>query len=305
VSRTGKPVRWPGRWTITDRDIEILKFTHDYRLLRIEQAEALTGRTYTRVHRRLKGLFDAGFLRRIEAPQKKDIYHLGKPALSLLRSHGLISDDEALRRGREHELRPTTLDHEMMIADVHVALELATREGPIKLITWAEGETIRDTFDVGGLSPHKVAIQPDAFFQLKDTRLPDGQNRRSFFLEADRSTMPTQPRVGSQRFRDKIERYRWFIDCGRPFERYGVRSIRIVTLTLTQARRDNLAADTDAYLVENNLTRLRKFFLFGSLKEVSFSEQSTILEPVFRRPGDAATYPLFPALAETAAQSAG
>ena len=110
--------------------------------------------------------------------------------------------------------------------------------------------------DGRGGNQGKVAIQPDAFFQLKDTRLPDGQNRHSFFLEADRSTMPTQPRPGSQRFRDKIDRYRWFIDCGRPFERYGVRSIRILTLTLAQARRDNLAADTDAFLVENNLTRL-------------------------------------------------
>jgi hypothetical protein len=64
--------------------------------------------------------------------------------------------------------------------------------------------------------------------------------------------MGTRPRAGSQRFRDKIERYRRFIDQSRPFERHGVRSIRIVTLTLTQARRDNLCADTDGFLRENS-----------------------------------------------------
>jgi hypothetical protein len=112
--------------------------------------------------------------------------------------------------------------------------------------------------------------------------------------------MPIRSRVGSQRFRDKIERYRWFIDRGRAFEKYGVRSIRILTLTLTHDRRDNLCADTDAFLVENNLTRLRKFFLFGSLKDLPLREPATILEPVFRRPGDPNPYPLFPTLAETA-----
>ena len=124
----------------------------------------------------------------------------------------------------------------MLIADVHVTLDIACRESPFKLITWEEGESIRDSFEAGGSSPRKIIVQPDAFFQLKDSRLPEGQNRRTFFLEVDRSTMLVKPRAGSQRFRDKIERYGWFIDHGRPFERHGVRSIRIVTLTLINAR---------------------------------------------------------------------
>jgi hypothetical protein len=287
---------------VTDGDLAILRFIHDYRLLCIEQVASLSGRTYTRVHRRLKGLFDAGFLRRIERPQRKDIYHLGRRGLAMLLSHGLISEAEAERRGREHELRPATLDHEMMIADVHVRLEIATRPGPIQLVAWREGDAIRDSFDVGS-PPRKVVIQPDAFFQLKDTRLPDGQNRRTFFLEADRSTMGTRPRLGSQRFRDKVERYRWFIDTGRPFETYGVRSIRVLTLTLTRERRDNLVADTDAFLVESGLVRLRKFFLFGSLKDVNLAEPGIILNPIFRRPGESMSYPLFPALAELRASA--
>lgn len=288
---------------ITDGDLAMFKFIHDYRLLRIEQVASLTGRTYTRVHRRLKGCFDAGILRRIEIPQTKDIYYLGRPGLALLLSHGLISEADAERRSREHELRPATLDHEMMIADIHVALEIATRPGPIKLVAWREGEGIRDSFEVGGSPVRKMVIQPDAFFQLKDTRLPEGKNRRTFFLEADRSTMPTLPRLGSQRFRDKIERYRYFIDCGRPFEIHGIRSIRVLTLTLTRERRDNLTADTDAFLVANSLMRLRKFFLFGSVKDVARTEPATILEAVFRRPGDALSYPLFPPLAGSQASA--
>ena len=143
-----------------------------------------------------------------------------------------------------------------------------------------------------------MTIQPDEFFQLKDTSRPDDNNRRSFFLEADRSTMPTRPRAGSQRFRDKIERYRWFIERGRAFERYGVKSIRVVTLTLTPERRNDLCADTDKFLAENNLAKLRKSFLFGSLTDVSLAKPQGILAPMFLRPGEANPYPLFPALAE-------
>jgi protein involved in plasmid replication-relaxation len=288
------------RIIVTEDDLKILKFIHDYRLLRIEQLEALTGRTYTRVHRRVKGLFDADYLKRREVPQKKDIYYVGRRALALLLSHGLISEEEAVRRSREHELRPDTLDHEMMISDVHLTLELATKPGPQTLIAWREGETICDTFEVGGFQAQKVVISPDAFFQLKDTRLEAGKDSRIYFLEADRSTMLTKSLPGSRRFRDKVERYRLFIERGRPFEKYGVQAVRIVTLTLTRERRDNLCADTEKFLSENNLTKLRKFFLFGTIKDISLAAPSTILEPLFIRPGSTKVFPLFPSLAETA-----
>lgn len=286
-----------GGFVVTEGDVEILEYVHQYRLLRIEQIEALTSRTYTRVHRRMKGLFDERFLNRLSRAQKPDIYHIAERGIALLLVHGRITDEDAERRRREHELRPATLDHEMNIADVHVTLELATRAGPMELVTWREGESLRETFDVG---VRKVTIQPDAFFQLKDTRRPAGNNSRSFFLEVDRSTMATKSRAGSQRFRDKIERYRWFLESGRPFEKYGVQALRIVTITLTSARRDNLRADTEKFLAENNLVKLGKFFLFGSLTDISFAEPQGVFAPVFFRPNHQKPYPLFPALAETA-----
>jgi hypothetical protein len=283
---------------VTDGDINILKLIYDYRLLRIPHIEALTGRTYTRVHRRLKGLYDAGYLKRRSAPQTKDIYHMGRKGLALLLSDGRITEEEALRRGREHELRPQTLEHEMMIADIHVMLELATREGPSDLMSWREGEDTRDSFDVSEHGvPRRVVIAPDAFFQLKDTRL---NAVRSFFLEADRSTMVNIPRPGSQRFRDKIDRYRWFIQADRPLQRYGASAVRVLTVTLTPARRDNLCSDADTFLLEHDAPRLRKSFLYGSLKDVSIERPESILAPIFRRPGSDKPFPLFPTLAETA-----
>ena len=70
-------------------------------------------------------------------------------------------------------------------------------------------------------------------------------------------------------------------------------------MTLTPERRNNLSADTDKFLADNNLPKLRKIFLFGSLTDVSLAQPQGILAPVFLRPGEENPYPLFPALAET------
>jgi hypothetical protein len=74
----------------------------------------------------------------------------------------------------------------------------------------------------------------------------------------------------------------------------------VVTLTLTRARRDNLRADGDAFLVQSGAARHRKFFLYGSLKDLSLDRPESILEPVFSRPGSDKPFQLFPPLAETA-----
>jgi hypothetical protein len=65
-------------------------------------------------------------------------------------------------------------------------------------------------------------------------------------------------------------------------------------------RRDNLCADTDAFLLENNRAGLRKFFLFGSLTDVSLKEPAAAFAPVFRQPGDRQPHPLFSVLEQTA-----
>jgi hypothetical protein len=127
-------------------------------------------------------------------PLKPDIYYVSRQGLGVLLSQGLITDDEAAPRSREHELKPQTLDHEMTISDLHLMLKLATRGSGLELIFWKDGGAVRDTFEVvkNGLTK-SITIAPDAFFQLKNTELNGVQ---SFFLEADRSSMPNAPRTG-------------------------------------------------------------------------------------------------------------
>jgi hypothetical protein len=59
-----------------------------------------------------------------------------------------------------------------------------------------------------------VTIEPDAFFGLEDARLPAGENRFYFFLEADQSTEAKAVRPGSTRFHDKFLKYSRYFAAG-------------------------------------------------------------------------------------------
>src|SRR3954463_10417156 len=133
---------------VTDGDLHILKFIHDFRLLRIRDLEALTGRKYQRLHGRLKGLFDHHYLGRLELPWKKDIYYITQSGLQVLLRTGLITDEQAARRVREGELTDERfLDHEQMLTDFHVLLTLATRNSRFELLEWKQGTSIHDSYE--------------------------------------------------------------------------------------------------------------------------------------------------------------
>jgi hypothetical protein len=69
--------------------------------------------------------------------------------------------------------------------------------------------------------------------------------------------------------------------------------IIIFTHTLTRERRDNPCRETAAFLAENNLLHLGKYFVFGSLKEISFAHPATIFQPVLQRRGSSDFFAVF------------
>lgn len=119
-----------------------------------------------------------------------------------------MKNAEHSRRGRirEHELKSSDLlTHELMIASIHVMLAIATEHSTVKLSGWVQGMELRDTVNVVEDGQYqKRTLEPDAFFTLTDTARPTDRASRSFFLEADRSSMPVVRRAGSRRMQDKI-----------------------------------------------------------------------------------------------------
>jgi hypothetical protein len=255
-------------------DIEIFRYLSEYRLLCRDHLSALTGRDPKRLHRRILKLLESGHLKRIKLPLAPHIYFLGPDAIPVLLNHGILNERDVKRR-REHELGPDFLQHEMLISSIHIALDLAGRASHVKLSNWQQGkEELTDAItDMHG----RRTLCPDAFFILEDTMRPAGENRRGFLLEADRSSMS---RAGQMT--EKYARYRDYIAASLHQKKYGIQSVRVVTVTETRARAESLCA-----LVAETLPRdFQKFFRFGTLGDFSLDEPAAILGAAFIHPHD-------------------
>ena len=264
----------PQRFCLTDGDIKLIKLVYEYRFARINNLVALSGRTYKKIHGRIFKLVENRYLKRIAPPLQKHIFAIGSAAVPVLVEQGTASAELANERLRSHELKELFLKHEMMVVDIHTMLS-AAGTGAIQLVSWKEGWELHDHVDVlAGGHRKTLPVRPDAFFTLEDGDRPAGQNRVSFFLEADRST------TTHARFEDKITAYWNYLQQGIHTKKYGIRTFRVLTVAITPDRARNLcmlahkALPADAY----------KFFLFGSLESFSLSTPSGILEPVFMTP---------------------
>lgn len=243
-------------FVLTAGDIEILRLVLEHRVLRREQVSALVGRHEKRLHRRLFKLNAHGYLTTIRLPQQKHIYGLGRAGVHALVEQGIASSELVDERLRTHELTELFLKHEMLIVDIHVMLNLASRQGAVRLASWREGRELYDSvIAVDHKGSNRLPIRPDAFFGLEDSRRPEGANRTHFALEADRST------TSQTRFQDKIRAYWSYIEQGLHEKKFGVRGFRILTVTLTDERAKNLCLLAAATLPE----RARKYFLFAPL----------------------------------------
>ena len=175
-----------------------------------------------------------------------------------------------------------------MIVDIHVILALAARESTFRLIAWREG---RELFDSVSVSDHhgvqKLPVRPDAFFTLEDSRRPEGANRAHFFLEADRST------ATQTRFKEKIRAYWHYLEQGLHATKFGIKNFRVLTLTLTEARAENLCALAASLLPQG----ARKYHLFTSCKNFSLENPAPVFSEIYFSPRAGvsdARYPLIP-----------
>jgi hypothetical protein len=222
---------------LTAGDVEILKLVLEFRLLRIDHLAALTGRSYKKLHGRLFKLVGRRYLSRIELPLQKHIYVLGKAGVPVLVEQGLAPKELLEWRLRHHELKELFLKHQMMVVDFHTALAVAAGDGPVKLVAWKEGQALWNTVSVRiDGAREELPVRPDAFFTLEDTTRPAGQNQVHFFLEADRST------TTHRRFERKLTAYWHYFQDGGHTAKHGIRTFRVVAVTLTAERARNLCA---------------------------------------------------------------
>ena len=263
---------------LTQGDIEILNFIYSFRLVTIEHLILLTERSRRTLNRRLVKLAENKFVyRRRSFPFEKFIYTINRAAAPILVEQGIASKEVLDLRVRLHELSDLFLKHALMMTDIHVSLELAGRSSPIRLNSWREGKDLYDKVLVREDGEQKrIAVRPDAFFTLLDTRRPEGQNKSHFFLEADRST------TTHKRFQRKIRGYSLYFQQGLQTKRYAIRNARVLTITLTKERALGLCEAASEVLD----LRDSKFYYFAPVEHFSLSDPKEVFGEIFLSPKD-------------------
>src|SRR6266851_2618843 len=274
---------------ITDRDIEIIKIVARHRFATSAQIIALilamfSGSSEQQVLRRLQYLFHSGHLSRPKA--QVDTYKAGGGSRPIVNAPGnkgidLLAAKFNFRRASvDWQAKSRTavrgeIDHALEITEFMVGLEVAIRRrGNLQMIFFDEilADAPEETRKSKRPYQWPVAFRwkgsdlvvhptPDRIFGIRDLERREGANRKFFFLEADRGTMPTERRDLS-----KTSYLRKLIGYGETYrrdlhtKRYNLSNVRVLTVTPGRQRIANIIT---AYRQHAAALVSPKFFLFA------------------------------------------
>lgn len=278
-----------------ERDLEILDWVYHCRFLTTDQlldlfpplreprdGEQPAGQG---LRHRLPRLAEHNYLTRRRIPAQgtfgwQYVYGLGNKGADELTLHKgydrkLIDYTQRMREHSAGHIR-----HSLMISGLRYALEFAIRAQPkIRLTFWRFDGSFKDEVTFRDVVRDKdgerattvtVPIIPDAYFALDD-----GEALRYFFVEADRSTMT------HERFLKKMKGYYHFYTQDK-HKAYGMGLFRVLTITISDARRDTLLDVTKAAYTDR---RHGAIFCFAC--QDSYADQpSAVLDSIWLTPQD-------------------
>ncbi len=265
-------------FALTDRDLDILALVESFRLASSDHILALTAGSRQGILRRLQKLFHAGLLDRLHPEMKngggseKMIYAVTNRGIRELEKRGKLEKSKTDWNAANRDLHSLTIHHTLLISHIRAVLTLACRKTGVALRFWRdEGPGISDSIEVAGSDGYvRVPVAPDGYFGLQD---PKG--RTQYFLEADRGTMTVK------RFLSKLQAYAAYWRERRHETRFGIRYFRVLTVTTSAARRDNLMA---AAVSKWELERMARMFLFAEDAALDLSKPESVFEPIWSTP---------------------
>jgi hypothetical protein len=244
-----RPAR-PPACSVTDRDLRLLRFLHDFGYASTSTLAALFwGRYGSAVRERLKLLHDAGLVdklrprvgRTLGAPEW--VYRLTLPGWRVLRTWGSPADDETFRPAKLTSIAYVEHDVQVSALVTTIAARAAGfvgRRGP--LIDAAPFELLGPRS--GTVDPRVERAAPNASeasaLGVREVRLgtaypgvlkPDatlvgtdvGGNRTAVMLEFDRTRRPSKQL-------ERLRRYDWFLTVGWRESRYAVLDVEPAVL---------------------------------------------------------------------------
>jgi hypothetical protein len=253
-----------------------LKLVYDYRFLTSRQSQRLVAGSDQVILRRLQKLYHAHFVDRIKTSNNEAIvYALGNKGADELTLFFGVDRGRIDWTAKNRGVGERYLSHIMMIGNFRETLTLALRERPSTTITsWrSEGRLTDDiVIETGREQTKKASLIPDGFFTIED----EGDDLY-FFLEADRSTMT------NERFLNKMKVYWRYWREGKHKAQLGIQDFRVLTITKSEARKENLRKITKEADDRKIGTTI---FLFTSEEKFTPDEPASLLQPIWQSPKD-------------------
>ena len=251
--------------TVTNRDVEIIRYVHRYRLLKSRSHIVPLFGGSLHVLRRVKKLTEYGHLFSLPGrrPDQEAAYALGNKGSDLMASKFGAPRPKVDWPSQNRTLTVRHVEHTLFIADLMVAIELSCRQNrrvryisPEEILEkYAPTSTRAKSRKVGGRPFEWRAtvrqgewrgthyIEPDWMFGLE---VAGSDEPNFFFLEADRGTMSVKPRREGNLDKSSIfKKMLLYWSSWQPKsasqrnafeERFGIRNIRTLFAISTGAR---------------------------------------------------------------------
>jgi hypothetical protein len=244
---------------------------YESRVLTTQQLQALFFPSMHQAYARLAALYHHGFLDRrfqgvyIDKMNTPIMYVLDKRGAELLQAEfGKDIDWQPSHK----DVSTQFLEHTLAINEVKIAITLGCQSNSdFELLDWLSESDLKADYDrvTIRLSSGKnkaISLIPDSYFALST---PLGQSH--CFLELDRGTMTVK------RFKEKILAYQQYYKTGLYQERYQTRSLRILTVTTSEVRANNLKEAAE------ELNGKQRFW-FTTLEQLQ--ENSILFDPIWQ-----------------------
>ncbi len=238
IAKTPPPMR------LTERDKKVIEWIYLFRFLTMNQIKLLEFENVSKTacQRRLTLLYHNKYLLAINKPthagfgSSKRAYCLSKRGKDVITFIYDGTDSKTIKwNEKNNQVEIYFLEHTLALNNIRVAFTISARSLGYKL-EWipewelkALKERVKDPERSGKFLP----ITPDGYFILKDN---DREAR--FCVEADRSTET------NRRWKDKVRGYVEYVRTGQYFKRYNAESLRVLTVTTSPKRLENLLTAT-------------------------------------------------------------
>lgn len=261
----------PPGMVLQPRDIDIIEAVYRFRVLSQAQIATLFFGSASTAQYRLEKLYDHRFLERRFLPvalgegRSPTLYILDRRGAETLRSER--GYDEIRWFGTSKNLSADFLAHSIAVNDVMVLVSLACRRHGYRLEQWQGENEVKADYDrvtvPSAAGREQMPVVPDSFLTILAY-----ERRYPFFLELDRGTMTLA------RFKNKVRAYLAYYKSGAYEKRYGLRSIRLLTVVASRGQGGGARRLQNLKTATEELTKER-WFWFASLSELTASNVLT------------------------------